>query len=198
MLHSICLIIDSETPFSEHYDRQRNIWRLYMNLDPEIKCYFIRFKKDLFKDFYVDEDNNVIYLKGEENYIPGILIKTLKAMEYVHNNFDFKYLIRTNISSFWDFKTFKRFYHRYDDNIVRAPIGFEEHIPFPGGSGMVISKNVIGLMIKNQSSFNYNLIDDRSIGIFLHSHNIQIIDGENDRTLFETPLEKPARSKSVV
>lgn len=190
MLHSVCLIIDSETPFGEHYERQRNLWRLYMNLDPEIKSYFIRFKRDLFKDFYVDEENNIIYLKGQENYIPGILIKTLKAMEYVYNNFDFKYLIRTNISSFWDFKTYKKMFNIYNDNLVKAPIGLEGPIPFPGGSGMIISKNIIHLIIKNQSSFNYTLMDDRAIGVFLHSHNIPIIDGENDRTVYENYLDK--------
>jgi hypothetical protein len=161
-----------------------------MNLDPEIKCYFIRFKPDLFKEFFVDEENNILYFKGNENYITAILIKTLKAMEYVYNHFDFKYLIRTNISSFWDFKTFKRFYNTDIKNLVRAPIGFEEHMPFPGGSGMVLSKDVIEIMIQNQSSFNYNIWDDRAIGVFLYSHNIPIIDGENDRSVYENKLDR--------
>jgi hypothetical protein len=190
MIHSVCLIIDSETPYSKHYERQRKLWKQYMNLDPEIKCYFIRFKPDLFKDIYVDDENNAIYFKGPENYIPAILLKTIKAMEYVYNNFDFKYLIRTNISSFWDFKTYKKVFHTYTDNLVKAPIGFEYNIPFPGGSGMVISKNIIDLMIKNKRSFNYHLMDDRAIGIFLHEHNIPITNGECDRTVYEGPLEK--------
>jgi hypothetical protein len=183
--HTVCLIIDSYEPFSEHYESQRKLWQEYMNLDPEIKCYFLRCKNDLLKTIEVDNENNIIYIKGNESYIPGILIKTLKAMEYVYNNFDFKYLIRTNISSFWDFKTFKKVFNNYQDNLVKAPIGLEGHVPFPGGSGMVISRDVVGLMASNQYYFNYHIIDDRAIGLFLNSFDIKIIDGENDRFLIE-------------
>lgn len=186
--HTICLIIDSDKPYQEHYKSQRNIWKLYMNLDPEIKCYFLRSDPNISNIIDVDEKTNTIFVKSEESFIPGILFKTLKGMEYVFNHFNFKYLIRTNISSFWDFKIFKKNFTRYSDNIVKAPIGYHFEIPYPGGSGIIISKNIVNLMINNQEFFNYEVFDDISIGLFLNKYNINITNDENNRILFEKKI----------
>lgn len=189
-MHSVCLIIDSDEPHKEHYERQRHYWMSYMSLDPDIKCYFIRLRPDLDQDVVIDEDHHILYVLGHESYVPGILQKTCKAMEYVYNHFDFKYLIRTNISSVWNFKTFRLFYDVPDKFLVRAPIGYEGNIPFPGGSGMVLARSVVRDIIKNMHLMRSDIYDDRSIGLLLNELNIPISDGENDRFRFETPLDR--------
>jgi hypothetical protein len=178
-IHSVCLIIDSDYPFREHYARQRLLWKKYMNLDPEIKCFFIRLSETISSDIVVDESNNIIYVKGKEEYIPGILIKTLKAMEYVYNTFDFDYLIRTNISTFWNFKLYKNKFSTPKNNLIEAIIGLIGSLPFPSGYGMVISKDVIFKMITLQDEFDYSLNDDVSMGKFLYDKNIPIISAKN-------------------
>ena len=157
-----------------------------MGLDPEIKCYFIRLKEDINEEVVVDESNFTIYVKGVESYAPGILVKTLKAMEYVYKRFDFDFLIRTNLSSFWNFSLYKKVFNTPVNNLVKASIGLNihNHTHFPEGSGIILSKDIIYTMINNQNSFDYSINDDLAIGLFLHALNIKIIDGANDRFLF--------------
>ena len=71
-----------------------------MNNHENIKSYFIKYKKNLHDDIYLDENDNTIYIKGVENFIPGVLDKSIKAIEYCLHNFKFDYLLRTNMSSF--------------------------------------------------------------------------------------------------
>jgi hypothetical protein len=187
-VHSICLVIDSDYPFTEHYAKQRNRWKKYMGLDPEIKCYFVRLKADINEDIAVDESNFTIYVRGVESYTPGILTKTLKAMQYIYNTFDFNFLIRTNLSSFWNFNLYKKVFNKPTENTVKASIGLLYGIQFPEGAGMVLSKDIIYKMINNQNSFDYKENDDVAIGMFLHNFNISISDAQNDRFLFTRGL----------
>ena len=41
----------------------------------------------------------MIYIKGEETFIPGILEKTLLAIKISSKNFTYDYIVRTNIST---------------------------------------------------------------------------------------------------
>lgn len=189
-IHSICLIIDSDYPFAEHYARQRLLWKKYMNLDPEIKCYFIRLSETISEEIVVDKDTNTIYIKGEESYIPGVLIKTLKAMEYVYNTYDFDYLIRTNLSNFWNFKLYKKRFNTPISNLVEAAIVDYYNIPYPSGAAMVISKDVILKMLDKQNQYNYGLYDDIAIGLVLYDKNIPIQNVNNYRYQFVSPLSE--------
>jgi hypothetical protein len=187
-LHSVCLVIDSDYPFPQHYKKQRNLWRQMMNLDPEIKCYFIRLSESITEELIVNEEDNTIYVRGKESYIPGILIKTLKAMQYVFNKYDFKYLIRTNISTFWNFKLYKQKFNIGLNNLVEAAVGYINSDPFPSGMGIVMSRNIILKMITAQNQFDFSLYDDVAIGKFLQANNIPINNIHTGRYQFISPL----------
>ena len=60
MIKIIFLIIDSDTPHTENYTHCREIWRKYMNLYENIKCFFIKFKNDIDKEYIIDEKSNYI------------------------------------------------------------------------------------------------------------------------------------------
>ena len=48
------------------------------------------------------EGNNII-VNCHESLIPGILIKTIKALEFIETNYSYDYLLRSNLSSFFRF-----------------------------------------------------------------------------------------------
>jgi len=48
------------------------------------------------------EGNNII-VNCQESFIPGILIKTIKALEFIEANYSYDYLLRSNLSSFFRF-----------------------------------------------------------------------------------------------
>ena len=57
------------------------LWRKYMNLHSNIKCYFMKLKRNLKTEILID--NNTIFIKGLESLRPGCLVKTIKSIEYL-------------------------------------------------------------------------------------------------------------------
>ena len=47
--------------------------------------------------------DDCIYCKYVESLEPGIFLKTMAAIRYCETNFSYDYLLRTNLSSFWNF-----------------------------------------------------------------------------------------------
>jgi hypothetical protein len=180
MLHTIVLIIDSDGPAYQSYARCRANWRKYMNLDPEIKCYFIRSNPNIQNDVVLDEENNTLYFKGTENYMPAILDNTLNAMDFCIKNFEFKYMIRTNLSSFYNFKTYREYVKTLpESNYISAVIGNTQYGNFPSGSGFILSKDVIKLAIEKNRTFvkRSEIHDDVCFGIFAKENNVSLIRG---------------------
>ena len=67
-----------------------------------IEHYFLIFSENMFGiDKNMIFHDNIIYFKGKENLIPGVLLKSLYGMEFFNNDYD--YIIRSNISEIINF-----------------------------------------------------------------------------------------------
>jgi len=100
MIHKcIFLIISShDNPVYEDF---RNLHRVYLkNYLPLFRYFFVEFRQE--QEALVVEENDYIYIKGEENLVPGIFLKTIKAIEFINNNYNYDFLIRTNLSTIWN------------------------------------------------------------------------------------------------
>jgi hypothetical protein len=95
---AICFIIASH---SEAYDKMANLWRKYMNKNPNIKSYFLYCDPHIESDILITHDK-IIY-KHEENISPGILLKTLAGIHVANKYFSYDYILRFNISSVFHF-----------------------------------------------------------------------------------------------
>lgn len=95
---AICLIISSH---SVVYDKMANLWRKYMNTNPNIKSYFLYCDPHIESDILITHDK-IIY-KHEENITPGILLKTFAGIHVANTYFSYDFLIRPNISSVFHF-----------------------------------------------------------------------------------------------
>jgi hypothetical protein len=141
----------------------------------------------------VREVKNVLYVKGEESYIPGILNKCLAALNYLiyEKKLSFTYLIRGNISTIIDlYKVYKLLLHH---NISYG--GFRSFtlswtFPFAGvvdetyfglkfisGTSILISYNMATEMIQNLN--RHNLADDLEIALFFQERNIEPVVFDN-------------------
>lgn len=150
-----------------HYIEMQKLWRIYMNRFANIKSYFIKYK-DMNEDVLLEEDT--IYIKGSESLIPGCLDKTIKSIEYFLNkdDFDFNYLIRTNLSTVWNFNKIYNLLKSQERIIYTAGlIGTHDDMLFIAGSGMIFSKYICKCIVKNNYLLDYNIIDDVAIGIVL-------------------------------
>lgn len=182
----------------EYYIEMQQIWKKYMNLHPNIKSYFIKYSNNITEDIVLDDNNNTIWIKGIETYIPGILDKTIKSYEYfIKSNIDFDYILRTNLSSVISLDRLYEFVSVNNEDYygVVGKLTLEEHIKnidvsrrfFPSGICILLSKNCIEkLIIEN---INYDIIDDVSIGMTLaNMYNINNI--EHQTIIYKTLFNK--------
>ena len=149
----------------------QTLWRTYMNLHPNIKSYFIKFDNQLTTDILVD--NNTIFIKGNESFIPGCLIKTLETINYVLKNEEFDFIFRTNMSSVVDLNKLYNFVLN-NKNDYSGVVGRHNNINFASGAGILLSKQMCYNLISYKNLLNYNLLDDVSIGLLFQTNNITI------------------------
>ena len=111
---------------------------------------------------------NIYISNTREGYIPGILIKTLETMNYVNNNFKYKHILRTNLSSFFILENLLKYSNILPEkNLYAGVIGNHQNILFGSGAGFWMSKDIVEKIITKQNNLDYNLPDDVSIGKLL-------------------------------
>jgi hypothetical protein len=162
------------------YNQMKEITEKYYKKFENVTTIYYKFDKDI-SDKYKME-GNLLKIKGTESYLPGILDKTLKAMEYVVNNkYDCDYLVRSNISTIVDFELL-------DKELTKKPIEYggglinelkmidknggivdETYfgLKYVSGTAIVFSKNTLDQVIANRDKINYKIIDDVAIGLLM-------------------------------
>lgn len=168
----IVLIIDSDD--TQIYDHFRNTIKKYMNTSKDILTLFIRFDKNMESEILLE--NSTLYFKGVDSLIPGVFQKTIKAFNYCLDNFSFDFILRTNLSSFYNYKLLEEKVSLLEKNGVVFGIElWSFNIRFPSGAGFIMSHDVVKLCA------NYNYIywhcypDDVCIGEVIMKYNISII-----------------------
>lgn len=173
----IILIISNQ---ASHYNQMKEMWKKYMNKHENIKCFFIEFNIVINQQILLDETNNTIYIKGNETYIPGILDKTIKSIQYiVSQNIEFDYILRTNLSTFIALDKLYNYLLKitldYAGPKTKLPIKtrFKKYLNlissdnryYASGTCIIMSNECVKYLLEQE--INYNLIDDLSIGFTL-------------------------------
>lgn len=173
------------------YIENQKIWRLYMHLDPShIEAYFLKNKPDLLSDIEIDGD--VIWVKGEETIKPGILHKTLAAIDLFLPRIqeEFSFVLRTNLSSFFSFPLLLDFLSQCPQRKLYTSGGLfpqhssylqKEYFPLGSGCGFIMSSDTAQLLIEQKNWFkdvSNQFNDDVCIGLYLSLSGIRC---------FETP-----------
>ncbi len=126
-------------------------------------------------DLNLSEDDKLI-LNTPETYIPGILDKTISAFTIINNSYNYKHIIRTNLSSFYILDNVIRISNELEDtNVYTGVNGVCENITFISGAAIWLSRDNIQYIIDNQSSLDKKLIDDVAIGKLLINHKKGIL-----------------------
>jgi len=125
---------------------------------------------------------NVLYLKGVESLLPGVLNKTISAFEWC-NHISFDYLIRSNISTVIDFNNLP--YHElqkdamvYASSLINTLTwtdpGSGIHTDvyrgtrFASGTSIIMDRAAMDYVILNKDKINRDIIDDVSLGILMN------------------------------
>lgn len=169
----IVLIIDSDA--EPIYAIGREIWRQNAKLN-NLEIFFLRATKDIKDDsIYIEDD--VIYSKWIDDFSDRLIDKTLKGFIYSLKNLDFKFILRTNLSSFFNIPLFKDYINSLSESSIYAgpkemigltlPNGISGNLFFCSGSGYLISKDLVNLIVEREPHCPHNLLDDVWIGMVL-------------------------------
>jgi hypothetical protein len=142
----LMLVISSDT--FPVYAKHREVWRTYMKSHPAIDCYFIRYNS---LTFVPTLTTDTLTLRGIERY-GTILGKTIKALEYFFARQSYDYVVRTNLSSVWDFKTLCAYLETaprerlYAGQVILNP---DTGLLFASGAGILMSADVARTLVAN-------------------------------------------------
>lgn len=116
-------------------------------------------------------DGNLIKTNVPESLI-NCGYKTLKAFELLKNR-DYNYIFRTNSSSYVDKQMLKDYLQdKPRNNFYSGVIGNHHGIIFASGSGFIVSKNVVDLVLLKQEYWEHRFIDDVALGLLLRHLSI--------------------------
>ena len=162
----IFLIISSDN--EGVYPQMRELSPKYLDLfKNDIKYFFIENRENIEEE--VIEDNNFLYIKGSESFIPGIYQKSIKAIEYVSNKYSFDFVIRTNLSTFWNIPNL---FNLLDSKPKERFSGGYSFQGFISGTGIIMSKDV-GIIVSSNPNSSY-IGDDLAISQTISSHGIEL------------------------
>ena len=180
----IFIVIASPSPF---YNKNKLILNKFMNSLPNVKTFFIYGNVDKSKVLQTKHD---LYFDCPENLRPGILIKTIKAFEHIKKNYTYNYVVRTNISTFWNIRLLLRKIERFPQR--KCLVGHLCRGGYFWGTGIIYSKDLIDILIENKHKLNYSKPDDVVLCKYLHNnHNIKYIhEPRCDKFIKRIPLNK--------
>lgn len=201
------IIIYSESNINDNIkegtyeNMQKLLSNYYKKFNSNVSTYFVKYNKYV-KSTYGTEyyiENDIIYIDGTETFIPGILEKTLLAFKYL-NNFDYDYLIRSNISTIIEF-------NRLISHLEKNPIDYYGAgklvnlqwtgggifdstwygTLFASGTSIIFTKKAVDEIVNNMNLVRMDIIDDVSLGIYVREHkNVTPIE-INQKHFYEVP-----------
>lgn len=144
----------------------REMWRTYLDHRSDIKVFLFYGKGSGLEP----TDHDLIFENIAESYKPGMAQKTLAAMEYINENFDYDFCIRTNISTFWDLDGLAKFLDTIPkENCFTGEIGIFPP-EFIGGQAMVMSRDIVQKMVENKDQVLANATkeaEDRLLNYYI-------------------------------
>ena len=165
MVHYRAVILVIASHDTSYYHKARAVWKAYMNRFPSIKVYMLYGSVSL-----PDQDeSDLVYDDISESLVPGILQKTLRAMQYVHETCTYDYLIRTNISTLWDLRHIEPLLLSCPTSRCYAG-GHNLHpMNIYSGVSIILTPDLVEECINQQHEFLIELPDDISIGLFMNT-----------------------------
>ena len=137
-----------------------------------IKIFLLFSKNSKIDDLEIIK-SNLLICNNNESLIPGILEKTIHAFRVINNNYEFKYIIRTNLSTFFIVKNLLKLSSTLKTtHLYAGVIGKYGSINFCSGACFWVSKDIVEYCIENQTVLNYTLPDDVAIGKLLEKFEL--------------------------
>lgn len=147
-----------------HERDKKEILCSYLKKVPNLVFYFVTYRN---QDSELEVIDHMIYVKGVEGFIPGILNKTMLALNYLNKHHEYEYMVRSNISTIvlWDRFPWKEMdgHHYAGTNVLR----FIPELPFAQGTNIILSHEAVSFLLSHESMLDKSIIDDVAIAKFI-------------------------------
>lgn len=161
----LCLSYFDNTTYTKFYDTQKKTWDS-LEIEGVKTFYFVGNENRNF----IDKD--VIYTDVKESLF-NCGYKTLKAFDLI-KDYDFDFIFRTNSSSYVDKLLLKKYLQeKPKQKLYSGVIGNHAGITFSSGSGFIITKDLVQLVLENRKLWNHGLIDDVALGLLLKNFGVE-------------------------
>lgn len=172
------------TDITEEYEKLKICQRNLIHSNPNVDVYFVMTNPNLISNsnIQIDEKNNIIWIKTEENYRSSLLIKFMTTIQHIiyNSNKYYNFIIYANTSTYVNLSAllelcethrFNPFYYGGDDRFDHTYR--TDNYYYASGLGIILSYyNCISLLYhwkSTVSKFNdlYDWTDDITIGYIL-------------------------------
>jgi len=142
----LVLVISSDT--HPVYAAHREVWRTYMKSHPEMDAWFIASSP---LAFLPTLSSDTLTLRGVERY-GTIYAKTIAALEFMLGRRSYDYVVRTNLSSVWDFRALRAYLETAPRTRLYAGqtgVNAETGLVFASGAGILMSQDIAQTLLAN-------------------------------------------------
>ena len=161
------------------YNKMYSVHQQYIHTFDEVDSFFVVLRENQVN--LVEQENDIIYVKGKEHLL-NILYKTIIALEYLlqQNNYDF--VIRSNISTIIHIPNLLQHLYKIPNKNVYTTSNFFNlsHIDhksgihnssifgtiYARGISIILSIDTVKYLLYHKNKLRYDIVDDVSIGLF--------------------------------
>lgn len=128
-----------------------------------------------------DDKCRILFLPGEETYMPGILQKTMQVLRVFfpeNEESDFDFVVRSNSSTVINFKVLLPLLEQRKDQLYYCgPLIVDSQevnskidptlspLPFVTGTCIILKRNAVKALLKFESLLNFEILDDPAIAL---------------------------------
>lgn len=176
MTKLVILIIDDDESGDIFYAFAKKVWRQNLR-EKDIPYYFLNGTQSDVSDENVTVSADSLLSRFYEDFSHRITQKTYSGIKYCLENISFDFLLRTNLSSFYDLVNLQRYLESLESkNIYAGKItrqyyydtdGRQKEFSFCSGSGFVMSRDVCEKVMQRHQLISKNQSDDIWIRLVL-------------------------------
>lgn len=173
----ILVIYDESLDVYSSMKRKSNTY--YSMFSESVKIFYITFRENQDEDIL--EEGEFLYFKGMESFKPGIITKTMKAMDYITKRYSYDYVVRTNVSTIIDCKNLLDYLNTIPK--INYTGGFVVFNSFYSGIFIVFSKD-IAKVLSSVDLYQENIhgeMDDVLIMQMINKYQLPITDISNTK-----------------
>jgi hypothetical protein len=166
----------------EYYNKMYEITSKFYKKFNNVKTIYYKFSSTIENNYELFDD--ILLIKGNDTFVPGILDKTIKTFKYFEN-YNFDYIVRSNISSIINFNliNFDNINYGGGNYMTLSNLdpysGIDDNkyygIKFFQGTFIIFSKKMFKNIMNNIHFIDMNIIDDVAFGLLIQDHFLNII-----------------------